>query len=138
MIALLLCLAIQSYPIASNHLEASAAACVDKNAAGCRGYLRTRNARACEIPDFKRDCPQTCDACAPPPSCVAKGSVGQCQNCRVSSQCAGGRYCCPYMKVGVPTHRRIAPLPLLFRIWSHAHAHGIFPRRKSTDSSPFD
>lgn len=61
----------------------------------------TKDPKACNYASFKRDCPKTCNMCdkAPMPSCVKKGSVGSCQNCRTSEQCSGsGTYCCPYMK----------------------------------------
>ena len=81
-------------------LETNSAECRDKNSNGCRGYL-TKDPKACNYASFKRDCPKTCNMCdkAPMPSCVKKGSVGSCQNCRTSEQCSGsGTYCCPYMK----------------------------------------
>mmetsp|Transcript_9427 Transcript_9427/g.25597 ORF Transcript_9427/g.25597 Transcript_9427/m.25597 type:complete len:549 (-) Transcript_9427:187-1833(-) len=35
---------------------------------------------------------------APDQECVEKQSLGQCEPCLKSEQCAAGKYCCPYMK----------------------------------------
>jgi len=74
--------------------------CKDINVDECQSHI-TLNRQLCQISQkFKLDCAQTCGECnkPPPPSCVAKATLGSCQNCRYSEQCADGRYCCPFMK----------------------------------------
>jgi len=44
--------------------------------------------------------------------CVEKHSLGQCQPCLKSEQCAHGKYCCPFMKKCVTSSRDPCYLPI--------------------------